>query len=121
MSNEKVNQFTSLTDVQFNDDTKQIAVGDSSTGQLFSGTIAQAKLIFGTHRIKYTATGAEGTTLLISVLAAKEIQAILREAGPVFEVVSSPGTAEYTWDGTNIVFGAPLNPGERFIILWKYP
>jgi hypothetical protein len=121
MSDKKVNQLTSLTDVQFNDDTKQFAVGDSSTGQLFSGTVAQAKLIFGTHVVKYSATGSEGSTLLISTLAAKEISAILREAGPVFQVVSAPGTAEYTWDGTNIVFGAPLGVGERLIIFWKYP
>jgi hypothetical protein len=121
MADQKLNQKTSLTDAQVNDDTQLIPIAKSSDGKVYTGTIAQAKLIFGTHDIKYTATGAEGTTLLITALAGKHISAILREAGPVFEVVSGPGTAEYTWDGTNIVFGAPLGVGERLIIFWKYP
>jgi hypothetical protein len=120
MSDKKVNAFTSLTDGQFNDDTKLMALGIAATGQLFSGTVAQAKLIFGMHEIKMSATGAEGTTLTIGTLSGKHITAILREAGPVFEVVSAPGGAEYTWNGTNIVFGTPLGAGERLIIIWKY-
>lgn len=120
MSDKKVNQLTSLTDVEFNDDTRQFPVGDAGTGLLKSGTVAQCKLIFGTHAIKYTASGSEGTTLTIPTLSGKDILVILRESGPVYEAVSSPTPAEYTWNLTNIVFGTALGVNERLVIFWKY-
>lgn len=120
MSDKKLNQLSSLLDAQFADNTKLIALGDPSTGQLFSGTIAQAKAIFGAHVAKYTATGSEGSTLLLTPLGGKTIMLIMREAGPVFEVGSSPGSSEFTFDGTNIVFGAALGAGERLVIIYKY-
>lgn len=120
MPDEKLNQKASVTDVQFNDDTKLIPLAQTSDGKVFTGTIAQCKLIFGTHVEKYKASGSEGTTLTISDLSGKDIQAILRESGPVFEAVSSPGTAEYTWNGTNINFGSALGVNERIVIFWKY-
>jgi hypothetical protein len=120
MADQKINQKTSLTDAQFNDDTQLIPIVKSADGKVFSGTIAQAKLIFGTHVEPYTASGSEGTTLLIPILAGRSISLIVRESGPIFQVVSAPGTAEFTFDGTSIVFGAALGVGERIAILWKY-
>jgi hypothetical protein len=120
MADEQIHLKPSLTNPQFNDDTKLIAMATPGDGKLFSGTVAQAKEIFGPHVNKYTATGSEGSTLIIAALASKTILLIVRESGPVYEVASSPGSAEFTFDGTNIVFGTPLGAGERFVIIYKY-
>mgnify|MGYP001569443832 CR=1 FL=1 len=116
----KVNELTALTTAQVDDNTKLWPVGVASTGLLNSCTTAQMKLTFATQKVKYVATGAEGSTITIAALAGKEILLIMRESGPLFEVVSSPDPAEFVWDSTNITLGAAVGgAGERFLILYK--
>lgn len=82
-------------------------------------TTAQVKEIFSSWTYQYTGTGSEGDTLTITDLAGKEILMMYRENSVLFEVDSSPGTAEYTWDGTDIVFGSDIEADERIRILYK--
>lgn len=119
MPDKKINELPTLTDTQVNDDTLLMMVGNASTGQLFQVTIAQMKLLLTCEPYYYTATGSEGSTLTIAALQGKAIKLILRESGPIYEVESSPESAEFTWDGTDIDLGAPVGgAGERFLILY---
>lgn len=71
---------------------------------------------------KYVATGAEGssiTTGQVPVIAGKKILLITREFATLHKVSSSPDPAEFTWNGSVIGLGTPVNPGERFLILYR--
>jgi hypothetical protein len=116
----RIDQLSALTDDQVAEDGRLLAVGDPSDGRLYKGTQAQLKKAYSTQTHKYIAVGDEGTTITIAALSGKNIVAILRESGPLFEVDSSPDSVEYTWDGTDIVLGTAISyAGERFLILFN--
>lgn len=116
----RIDQLSALTDSQVAEDSRLIAIGDPSTGQLYKCTQAQQKKAYSTQKVQYTATGSEGSTLTIAALAGKNIVAVFREGGLLFEADSSPDTVEYTWDDTDIVLGLAVNyAGERFLILYN--
>jgi len=120
MADQRLNEKGSLTDSAFNDNALLIPLAVALDGQVFTGTIAQAKDLFGVKKKKYVATGSEGTTLTITELSGgKEILMIIRESGPIFEVATAPDTSEFTFDGTYITLGATAGSGERFVILYK--
>jgi hypothetical protein len=115
----RIDQLSTLTDSQVAEDSRLLAIGDPSTGQLYKCTQAQLKAVYSTQSYKHTADGSEGTTLTIEALAGKTIIAIYREGMALYEVDSSPDTVEFTWDGTDIVLGLGVNyAGERFLILY---
>lgn len=116
----RIDQLTSASDAQVTLDTSLLAVGDPATGQLYKGTVAQAKLAFATQTTKYTATGSEGTTITIAGLLGKDIISIAREGSIMYEVASSPDSVEFIWNGTDITLGLAVQfAGERFLILYK--
>lgn len=86
--------------------------GDETT----SGGTVLSKAIFDTV---YVADGSEGSTLTIEALAGKKILFITRESSPVYKTSASPDESEYTWDLTDLVFGAPIGIGERILILYR--
>jgi len=108
-----------LTNVQVDDNTKIVPWVVGATGFVNKATVAQLKLIFSTQQLVYTATGTEGTALVISALAAKAVLMIAREGSTLYPVVSAPDSVSYIWDFTTITFGLALNFGERFLILYK--
>lgn len=115
----KINEFAIPSDADVANDANLFPIGDPATGQMYQGTVAQAKAAFSTFRKDYVATGSEGTTLTISDLLNKDVVLVVRESAFLHEAVSSPDSSAYTWDNTNIVLGAATNPGERFMILYK--
>lgn len=121
MADEKIIDWPTLTDAEADDNTRLIATGRASDGKLYQVTVAQGKLIFSTKKYKYTATGAEGTTITIAALAGRYILAIFREGMCLYEVTSPtvPDTVEFTFDSTNITLGLAANAGERFLVLYK--
>lgn len=121
MPDKKINELPTRTDAQLDDDAKLLAIGDGSTGQLYQMTVAQAKILFYPKTYKYTATGAEGSTITLNGLIGdgKDILFILRESGPIYKVSSSPDSSEFTWDETDVVLGAAVGgAGERFLIIY---
>lgn len=122
MANSKINGLTPLTDGQVADDTRLFPLADATTGIAGSATIAQLKLLATVTKVKYVATGAEGTTITIPALAAKTILLIAREGGIIHEVTipTVPDTGEFTFDSTNINLGLTVSgAGERFTILYR--
>jgi hypothetical protein len=118
----RIDQLTPATDVQVAMPTWMWCVGDPATGQLYSATTAQLSAMFsggGMSSTKYVAIGSEGTALTIPALSGKTIQSIAREGMVMYQVSSSPDTAEFIWDGTDITLGLATNPGERFLILYS--
>lgn len=71
------------------------------------------------YDVKYTATGAEGTTLTIPELAGKKILFITRGSAIVYKTSSAPASNEFTWDDTTIGLGASVTPSEPFLILYR--
>lgn len=116
----KINQLDAASNSEVQDDANLFAIANPSTGLAKKATRAQMKLALSAVALQYTATGSEGTTVTIPALAGKDILLILRESGPIFRAESLPmGSAEYTWDDTDIELGAATNPGERFIMLYS--
>lgn len=116
----KINELTARTDADASNDNWLYPLCDPATGVSGKITVAQAKIVFATQKVKYVATGAEGTTITITALAGKEILSIAREGGTIYEVDSSPDTTEFTWDDTDIVLGlAVTGAGERFLIQYR--
>jgi len=116
----KTNQLDPTTDSEAKNDSYLLPLADPVNGLSKKMTVAQAKEAFGVKSELYVATGSEGSTLTIAALLGKQILAILRESGPIFEIGSSPDSSQYTWDDTDIVLGAPVNvAGERFLILYR--
>lgn len=116
----KINQLDALTDAQAKNDSWVIAQAEPIGGVAKKMTVAQAKEVYATKKLKYVATGAEGSTLTIPTIAGYDILLIMRESGPIFQVGSAPDSSEFTWDDTDIVLGAAVGgAGERFLILYK--
>lgn len=74
------------------------------------------KLVYDTI---YTATGNEGLSFSVPVVAGKKILFVTRENNPLFKVSNAPASSEFTWNDTIIGLGAITNPGERFLILYR--
>lgn len=115
----KINELSAVTDAQAQDSTRLLPLCDSATGISGYMTMGQTKMAIAAFKTKYIATGAEGTTLLISIISGKEILMMAREGGMLYEVVTLPDPAEYVWDGSAITLGAATTIGERFLILYK--
>lgn len=116
----KINQLDAITSANAKNDSWVLAQANPTTGVANKITIAQAKEVFATKSLTYTATGTEGNTLAIPELSGRQILLIIRESGPLFEVGADPDSSQYTWDDTDIVLGAEVSmAGERFIILHR--
>lgn len=116
----KINQLDAATDDEAKNDSWLDPIADPINGIAKKRTTAQSKAVFSTKKLKYVATGTEGSTLTIPQLLGYDILLILRESGPLYEVGASPDSSEFTWDETDIVLGAPVGgAGERFLILYK--
>lgn len=101
-----------------------VPICDPATGISDKMTIEQAKNAFGTFKIKYVATGSEGSMIVITDLIGKEIVMATREEGSFFETNGSPDTTEFTFDSTTgtITCGLAVTmAGERFQFLYKNP
>lgn len=115
----KINQLDAITSANAKNDSWVLAQANPTTGVANKLTVAQAKEVFATKSVKYTASGSEGKTLTIPALSGYQILAILRSSGPIYEIGASPESDEYTWDDTTIGLGADANPGEKFLILYR--
>ncbi len=114
----KISELSALTDSQVADNTRVLALADPITGIAGKATVPQLRLTLSLVKYLYTAVGTEGTSIVIFPLSGKNILLITREAGALYEVVSSPASTEYSWDGATITLGAATSPGERFNILY---
>lgn len=121
MSDRKINAFTVLSTAQVGDKTKLFVLGVAADGSLGQATGTQITLVYSSTMLYYTATGAEGTVITISALAAMYIIGIWREGPIMYPVVSAPDSVSYIWDGANITLGLAAGPGERFAIEYRYP
>lgn len=116
----KINQLDPITSTNAKNDSWVLAQADPVSGVAKKITVAQAKEVYGTKSLTYTANGTEGNTLTIAALSGRQILMIMRESGAIFEVGADPESSEYTWDDTDIVLGAAVSmAGERFIILHR--
>lgn len=116
----KVNQLDPLNNSQAKNDSWLIPQCDPVSGTSYYMTVSQAKEVYATKKLKYTATGSEGSNLTIPALAGYEILMIMRESGPIYEVGSSPDSSSFTWNDITIVLGTPVSgAGERFLILYR--
>jgi hypothetical protein len=115
----KINQLDAATSAEAKNDSWVLAQADPIDGIAKKVTVAQAKEVYGTKAEPYTATGAEGTSIVIPALAGRQILLIMRESGPLYEVGSSPDSSSFTWDDTTIGLGTATNAGERFLILHR--
>lgn len=116
----KINQLDPISDANAKNDSYLLAQANPITGVAEYMTVAQAKEVYATKRLKYVATGSEGSTLTIPALLGYEILLIMRESGPLFEVGSSPLSNQFTWNDTDIGLGAAVGgAGEEFLILYR--
>lgn len=116
----KFNQLDPISDANAKNDSWLLAQANPITGVAEYMTVAQAKEVYATKRLKYVATGSEGSTLTIPALLGYEILLIMRESGPLFEVGSSPLSNQFTWNDTDIGLGAAVGgAGEEFLILYR--
>lgn len=116
----KINQLDAITDAQAKNDSYVIAQAEPVGGVAKKMTVAQAKEVYSTKKLKYVATGAEGSTLTIPALLGYQILLIIRESASLHEVGATPDSSEFTWDDTDIGLGAPVSgAGERFTILYR--
>ena len=118
------NQLDAADDATVNNKFQLLPLCDPGSGISVKMTIEQAKKAFGTFKIKYVATGSEGSTLTIPDLIEKEIVMATREAGSFFETDSSPDTTEFTFDSPTgeVTLGLAVTmAGERFQFLYKNP
>jgi len=119
MASKKINQLDALSDNEVNTNTNLFAIADPTTGLAKKGTVAQARLAFTPKTVKYTATGSENVTLTIGALSGKTILMVMRESGPIYEVVSAPNSSEFTFNGTDVTLGVAVGgAGERFLFLY---
>lgn len=115
----KINELTAVSTATASQDTQLFALADPTSGIAGKMTVAQAKAVYQTQTKLYTATGAEGVTLAVAEIVNKKIVAMFRESGPIFQVASSPASAEFTFNLTTITLGTAVGgAGERFLILY---
>jgi hypothetical protein len=74
------------------------------------------KLIYD---LAYVTSGTEGSTITIPGIVGKKVALVIRENAPLHKVSSSPDEAEYIWNDLVLTLGAPVTPGERFLILYR--
>lgn len=115
----KINQLDAISNTDAKNDSFVLAQAHPTTGLAKKITVAQAKEVFATKSLKYTATGSEGTSLTIAALSGYQILAIMRSSGPIYPIGASPEPDEYTWNDTTIGLGTATNPGEKFLILYR--
>lgn len=116
----KINQLDAITDAQAKNDSWLIAQAEPVGGLAKKMTVAQAKEVFATKKLKYVATGAEGSSLAPPQLLGYQILLIIREGAPLHEVGATPDSSEFTWNDTTIGLGAAVSrAGERFTILYR--
>lgn len=116
----KFNQLDPISDANAKNDNYLLAQANPITGVAEYITVAQAKEVYSTKKLKYVATGAEGSTLTIPAIAGYEILLIMRESGPIYEVGASPLSNQFTWNDIDIALGAPVGgAGEQFLILYR--
>lgn len=118
----KINELTAVSDDTANNPFQLLPLCDPSSGISGKMTIGQAKAAFGPTRLIFKATGSEGTSIVITALAGKNILSISREASVIYEIATggaSPDSTEYTWDETTIVVGTPMIANERLLILYR--
>jgi len=115
----KINQLDAATDEESKNDSYLDGIADPVNGLAKKRTTAQSKQVFCTKSEKYVATGDEGTTITIPALAGRQILAIFRSSGIIYEVGASPESDEFTWDDADIVLGTATNAGEKFLILHR--
>lgn len=123
MADSKINGpgIVLLTDAEVADPTRLVPMADPVSGIAGAGSIAQLLLLLTVQKVKYVATGSEGTTITIGALAAKTILLVTREGGILHEVISPvvPDSVEFTFDSTNINVSLVISAGERFTILYR--
>jgi len=116
----KINQLDSASDAECANDSYLIPLADPTNGIALKMTVSQAKEVYGTKKLKYIATGLEGSTLTLSQLLGKNILAIFRGVGTIYEADDlTPDSDEYIWDQTDIGLGADTNTNEKFLILYR--
>jgi len=114
----KINQLDAATIEEVLDDNNLFVIANPTTGLAKKATRDQMKTAFGIVKTQHIAVGSEGDTLTLSALADREILLVVRESAFIHESPdSSPDSSEYTWDDTDLVFGAVLGAGERITIL----
>jgi len=124
MGQRKVNALDPVADATAANNMQLIPLADPGTGVSGKMTVAQAKAVFASYKVKYIATGSEGTVINIPSLVGKEIVLATRESGSLYEVTSSPDSAEFIFDNTtgDITLGVAIgSPGERFNFIYKTP
>jgi hypothetical protein len=116
----RIDQLSTLTNNDVLQDSRLLAIGDSATGQLYKATMAQMKFSLSPQRYQYTtAPGDAGLTAIdLIALDGVNLLAIFREGALLYEVVATPASAEYTWDGAIITFGTAMAEGERFLFIY---
>lgn len=116
----KVISILSAAGTLINNPNAVMPLANPVTGIAFKVTLTQLKAIMGgALRTKYVATGSEGTTLTISILAGKTILLVAREGAIMYDTPASPDSTEYIWDSTSFTLGQALRSGERLIILYN--
>jgi hypothetical protein len=93
------------------DITNYIPIDGGST----TGTLPQLTV----YDTIYIATGNENVTLSIAEIVGKKILLITRESSPIYKVSSNPDVVEFVWNDSIITLGLKVNPGERFLILYR--
>jgi len=124
MGQRKVNALDPVADTTAANNMQLIPLADPGTGVSGKMTVAQAKAVFASYKVKYVATGSEGTVLNVPALVGKEIILATRESGSLYEVLSSPDTVEFIFDNAtgDITLGVAVGgPGERFNFIYKTP
>jgi hypothetical protein len=115
----RIDQLTPGSVSEASNDAQLWPYAPPVAGEAKKITTAGLKTIFQPYVVKYIATGSEGSTLIVSAIANKYVLLVVREGVVTAPTESSPDSLEFTWDGTSLVLGAPANPGERFLILYK--
>lgn len=121
MNPKRIDELPQATAQQVSDTTMLIMIGDPATGQLYKTTrdaLLGSGDIIRNH--KYTATGNEGNTLTVPEVQGYSILTIVREGNTMYEVGSNPDSVEFTWNGTTVTLGLPVQrAGERFLFIFK--
>jgi hypothetical protein len=116
----KINELDAATNPESLNDSYLFAIADPINGIAKKETVAQAKEVFWTKRFKYVGLGTENKTITIPTLAGKDIIAIFRGVGIIYESdLLVPESDEYKWDQADITLGVEVNAGEKFLIIYK--